>query len=76
MATRQYNRLTALQVKRLKEPGRYTDGDGLALVIMPDGASFGSFVIQLMGGVGTWALVRRGSSHWPKHGLRSSVTEE
>ena len=37
LAARRYNRLTALRVQRLKDPGRYTDGDGLALVITPDG---------------------------------------
>ncbi|WP_448206467.1 tyrosine-type recombinase/integrase [Azospirillum sp. sgz302134] len=31
-------RLTAVQVRNLKEPGRYGDGDGLALVIAADGS--------------------------------------
>ncbi|WP_207458630.1 site-specific integrase [Azospirillum sp. SYSU D00513] len=31
-------RLTAVQVRTLKEPGRYGDGDGLALVIAGDGS--------------------------------------
>jgi integrase len=34
---RQVNKLTALKVKALKEPGRYGDGDGLYLYVSPSG---------------------------------------
>lgn len=42
-------RLTALKVEKLKQPGRYADGDGLYLQIGPNGAKAWLFRYQLDG---------------------------
>ncbi len=42
-------RLTALQVKAAKEPGRYQDGDGLMLVVKPSGSRSWALRVQVNG---------------------------
>jgi hypothetical protein len=49
MGRRAYNRLTATQVQRLREPGRHADGDGLYLQVTPVGVRSWIFRYQREG---------------------------
>lgn len=63
MKTRQRNKLTAKQVQALKEPGKYSDGGGLYLVIDRSGKKRWAFIFRWNGrqpemGLGVYPVVQ------------------
>jgi len=75
---RSLNRLSALTVKALKEPGRYADGGGLYFRITPKGARCWTFMFKVAGkqreiGLGAASSVALASARTVAAAMREAV---
>ena len=73
-------KLTALKIKAIKEPGRYSDGDGLVLIIAASGAGSWFLRIQAEGkrrdiGLGSLKAVSLASARRAAHNVRTKMAE-
>lgn len=80
MGLKVMGKLTALKVKSLNEPGRYTDGDGLMLVVTPRGTKTWCLRVQVRGkrrdiGLGSAKYVSLADARQATFEIRSKIAK-
>ena len=66
-------KLTDVEIKRAKEPGKLSDTHGLYLMIAPNAQTCGATTTVLAANIGPWRLVSTLPSVWLKPGASTKM---